>query len=216
MRIGIFGGTFDPVHEAHVQLAKEAQRQLRLDKTYLVPTRPWQKTARASDEDRKKMLELALLPYQNLSIDSRELDRAGASYSIDTLYSYRRQYGEGAELFFLMGTDQWSNLKTWVQWEHFPDLANLVLFQRGGASAQSPYGNKFPVLSGESALHHDKPEGSILILSATLPPYSSTQIRKQLYGESTRNQRIEGLDESVRKYILDRGLYLPREGSIYV
>ena len=90
MRIGVFGGTFDPVHESHIQMGLDALEQCHLDKVFFVPTRPWQKTARASEEDRAAMLSMALAPYQNkLIVDRRELERTGASYSIDTLYSFR-------------------------------------------------------------------------------------------------------------------------------
>lgn len=216
MRIGIFGGTFDPVHKAHLMLAENAREQLRLDETFLVPTRPWQKTARASDDDRKIMLEMALKPYKGLKLDSRELDRAGASYSIDTLYSFRKQFGSEAQLFFLMGTDQWANLKTWIQWEHFPDLVNLVLFKRGGVSSLSPYGDRYPILTNELAFNCTEPHGCILFLETDLPDYSSSQIRKQLYEVSTRKKRIDALPTAVYDYIIKKGLYLPREGSIYI
>lgn len=216
MRIGLFGGTFDPVHEAHILLAKEAHKKLNLNCTYLIPTRPWQKTARASDDDRKKMLEIALSPYKDLKIDTRELDRAGASYSIDTLFSFRNQYGSDAEIFFLMGTDQWANLRTWVQWEHFPDLANLVLFRRGSISSQNPYGDKYPILTDELAQNCSEPNGCILFLQSDLPAYSSSQIRKQLYDITERAKPIGGLAKDVQTYIIDKGLYLPREGSVYI
>ena len=115
MRIGVFGGTFDPVHESHIQMGLDALEQCHLDKVFFVPTRPWQKTARASGEDRVAMLSMALAPYQNkLIIDRRELERTGASYSIDTLYSFRQEFGPETPIYFIMGSDQWKNLKTWV------------------------------------------------------------------------------------------------------
>ena len=65
MRIGVFGGTFDPVHESHIQMGLDALEQCHLDKVFFVPTRPWQKTARASEEDRAAMLSMALTSYQD-------------------------------------------------------------------------------------------------------------------------------------------------------
>ena len=123
MRIGVFGGTFDPVHESHIQMGLDALEQCHLDKVFFVPTRPWQKTARASEEDRAAMLSMALTSYQDkLVVDRRELERTGASYSIDTLYSFRQEFGPEAPIYFIMGSDQWENLKTWVLWEKFPLL----------------------------------------------------------------------------------------------
>ena len=76
MRIGVFGGTFDPVHESHIQMGLDALEQCHLDKVFFVPTRPWQKTARASEEDRAAMLSMALTSYQDkLVVDRRELER---------------------------------------------------------------------------------------------------------------------------------------------
>ena len=143
MRIGIFGGSFDPVHSAHIQMALGAKLQLNLDELFLVPTRPWQKTARASDEDRLEMLKIACAPYSShLKIDTRELVRAGQSYSIDTIFSFRKQFGLDCKLFFVIGADQWRNLTTWVQWQRFPELTNLAVFKRNGIAFSYPYTDK--------------------------------------------------------------------------
>ena len=217
MRIGIFGGTFDPVHSAHIQMALYARSILGLDKTFLVPTRPWQKTARASDADRLNMLRLATSDYSTeLSVDSCELDRAGASYSIDTLYSFRKEFGEDAELFFIMGGDQWKNLTTWIQWEKFPLLTNIALFRRNGELINSPYGNEFPVIELTQKLVSCGPCGTIYTIDEDVESVSSSQIRKALYTEPARSEPIAGLEESVHKYILANDLYLPREGSNYI
>ena len=147
MRIGVFGGTFDPVHESHIQMGLDALEQCHLDKVFFVPTRPWQKTARASEEDRAAMLSMALAPYQNkLIVDRRELERTGASYSIDTLYSFRQEFGPEIPIYFIMGSDQWKNLKTWVLWEKFPLLCNLLIFTRDGELGDDPYEGKFPLI----------------------------------------------------------------------
>ena len=150
MRIGIFGGSFDPVHTAHIQMALGAKSQLNLDELYLVPTRPWQKTARASDEDRLEMLKIACAPYSaHLRIDTRELERAGQSYSIDTIFSFRKQYGPTCKLFFVMGADQWRNLTTWIQWQRFPELTNLAVFKRNGIAFSDPYEGKYKVIPAQ-------------------------------------------------------------------
>ncbi len=213
MRIGILGGTFDPVHSAHLEMADSAKKMLGLDKVFLVPTRPWQKTARASDEQRLGMLKLAIRDSgSEAEIDTQELDRAGQSYSIDTLFAYRKNYGEDARLFFIMGTDQWDNLKTWVQWQHFPELTNLVLFKRDGYEAGDPYEGKFPIKELSQAKEF-QPSGEIIICPLRPEHVSSTEIREKLYQEPSRSQSIPGLIEGVQRYILKNKLYLPRDGS---
>ena len=211
LRLGILGGTFDPVHTAHIVLALEAKKQLNLDRIFLVPTRPWQKTARASDEDRLRMLQIACRDYPELEIDERELHRAGQSYSIDTLYSFRKQFPTDA-LFFILGGDQWKNLPTWIQWKHFPDLVNLALFERDEDLFQNPYGSDISVQTVESFNQNPTLNHSIIQLTAPRFDVSSTEIRTALFDDN-RFKPIAGLDSKVQDYILEHGLYLPREGS---
>ena len=182
MRIGVFGGTFDPVHESHIQMGLDALEQCHLDKVFFVPTRPWQKTARASEEDRAAMLSMALTSYQDkLVVDRRELERTGASYSIDTLYSFRQEFGPEAPIYFIMGSDQWKNLKTWVLWEKFPLLCNLLIFTRDGELGEDPYEGKFPLISVQDLGSNPTPNGLIVLAQSESAPYSSTAIRKALF-----------------------------------
>lgn len=211
MRIGIFGGTFDPVHQGHIEMALAAVSELALDEVRFVPTRPWQKTARAAESERLRMLEIALSSYGGrLVCDARELRRGGPSYSVDTLYSFRREFGENTPLYFLLGEDQWKNLTTWVLWEKFPLLANLALFQRdGGASFESedPYKGKFPMVAASAAARSPAASGLIALASSAPLSVSSTQIRNHLKNPKTRALPFEGLNKAVQSYILDKGLY---------
>lgn len=213
MRIGIFGGSFDPVHLAHIEMALQAKKELFLDKLYLVPTRPWQKTARASDAQRLEMLKIAVKNLDNtINIDTRELDRAGQSYSIDTIFSYRKEYCPDSVLFFVMGADQWKNLTTWIQWERFPELTNLAVFKRNGIPFENPYKARYPILPAQCSAQAS-PAGSIYILDAKEINISSTEIRQALFREPSRNREINGLHPEVHNFILQNKLYLPRDGS---
>ena len=208
MRIGVFGGTFDPVHESHIQMGLDALEQCHLDKVFFVPTRPWQKTARASEEDRAAMLSMALSPHQNkLIVDRRELERTGASYSI------RQEFGPETPIYFIMGSDQWKNLKTWVLWEKFPLLCNLLIYTRDGEFSDDPYEGKFPIIPVQDLGSNPAPNGLIVLARSEPAPYSSTAIRTALFEEPSRSQTIPGLTADVHQYILFHGLYLPREGG---
>lgn len=214
MRIGVFGGTFDPVHESHIQMGLDALEQCHLDKVFFVPTRPWQKTARASEEDRAAMLSMALSPHQNkLIVDRRELERTGSSYSIDTLYSFRQEFSPETPIYFIMGSDQWKNLKTWVLWEKFPLLCNLLIYTRDGEFSDDPYEGKFPIIPVQDLGSNPAPNGLIVLARSEPAPYSSTAIRTALFEEPSRSQTIPGLTADVHQYILFHGLYLPREGG---
>lgn len=203
-RYGIYGGTFDPVHLAHIQMALSTCEQLRLDKVFFVPTRPWQKTAKASDQDRLNMLKIALANYaEELEVDTRELDRTGASYSIDTLFSFRQEFPEDF-LFFLLGGDQWSNLKTWVLWERFPELVNLAVFPRGQTHFESLYaGKNVKSVSDFQADPHKC--GDLIELSGSFYPISSTAIRKNINRLS--EELLSGIDPGVLAYIREHKLY---------
>lgn len=203
-RYGIFGGTFDPVHLAHIQMAVSTCQQLHLDKIFFVPTRPWQKTAKASDQDRLNMLKLALAEHsEKLTVDTRELDRAGASYSIDTLFSFRQEFPDDF-LFFLLGGDQWKNLHTWVLWERFPELVNLAVFPRGDTHFESLYSGK-PIRTVSEFLSEPHKNGDIIELSGSFDPISSTAIRNNINHLS--DDLLSGIAPGVLSYIREHRLY---------
>jgi len=131
-RVGVFGGAFDPPHNAHVALARTAMAQLRLDELRIVPTgQAWHKPRALSDAaHRLAMAELAFANVPGARIDDRELRRTGASYTIDTLRELRAA-DPAAELVLLMGEDQALAFTTWREWQAIARLATLAVAQRG-------------------------------------------------------------------------------------
>ncbi len=137
MRIGIFGGTFDPVHFGHLILAETCREVLRLDQVLFVPASdpPHKPGARITDgHARADMLRLALSAYPEFIVDRRELLRSGVSFSVDTLDEVARA-NPGAELFFLMGADSLRDLPTWKQPERIACLATIAVCNRPGVPA---------------------------------------------------------------------------------
>lgn len=136
MRLGFFGGTFNPVHLGHLALASEALRLLHLDHLWWLPANPWQKNAAdlMPQSERIAMLKLALSGIPHMSIDLRELDRNGPSYSIDTVIEIAKQFPDD-ERFYLIGADQWRNFHTWKHWQDIFDYVTLVVFNRNGQMA---------------------------------------------------------------------------------
>jgi nicotinate-nucleotide adenylyltransferase len=131
-RIGVFGGTFDPIHVAHVVSAVEARRALSLDRVVLVPAGdPWQKrgSVMALATDRMAMVEAAIDGIAGLEVSPVEVERDGPSYTYQTLEGMA---GPGRELFLIVGADVAATMHSWVGVEHLPGLATLVVVDRAG------------------------------------------------------------------------------------
>ena len=138
MRIGILGGTFDPVHHGHLAAAADVRSALGLDEVWLVPAGdPWQKRGLvvASAEDRVAMAEIAATGIPGLAVSRIEIDREGPSVTADTLEALA---GPGRELFLLLGADAASNMSTWRRLAATRPLATVVVIERSGEHADPP------------------------------------------------------------------------------
>jgi len=135
MRLGVFGGSFDPVHFGHLLLAEHCREACRLDRVLFVPaaTPPHKASGlRASSKDRVEMLRLAIAGHQYFEVCNVEVERGGLSYTADTLADLRRQHAD-AELFFLMGAESLAELPAWRQPARICELATIVVARRAGA-----------------------------------------------------------------------------------
>lgn len=209
--IGIFGGTFDPVHIGHITLAEDIQKHLQLDRMYLMPCRlpPHRDRPSASDQDRLQMLQRAIAGT-SLLIDERELQREGPSYTFDTLQSLRQQHGPAASLVWCMGMDAFAAFDTWYHWQDILSLAHLVVVTRPGHTAtlhpeiQRLLTQHSCVCSDEL---HSTSAGKIYLTQLSQIPVSSTQVRQQL---ASGVSPAAALHPAVSHYIQERGLYLTR------
>ena len=130
------GGTFDPVHNAHLAMARAALDELKLEKILFMPTgAPRYRTpAVASGEHRVAMLRLALADNESCEIDARELAPGASGYTIDTLKELRLELGAATELWLLMGADQYAKFETWHRPDDIRKLARIAVFERPGIS----------------------------------------------------------------------------------
>jgi nicotinate-nucleotide adenylyltransferase len=207
-KIGVFGGTFDPVHFGHLRTALDVLEYLGLDQMRLVPCAepPHRNKPIASASERRIMLELGIKNHPNLVVDDRELDRDGPSYSVDTLLSLREELPDNP-LFLLMGTDTFATLPSWSRWQQLFDLAHIVVMQRPGEVLQ---------LKGELAeFYHQKqagpedielPAGKVWLVPVTQMAISATTIRASLM--TGRDVRYL-LPDAVISLIEQLGLYQP-------
>jgi nicotinate-nucleotide adenylyltransferase len=135
MRVGVMGGTFDPVHVAHLVLAEQAREQLVLDSVLFVPAGdPWRKAGRqiTPANHRLEMVRLAIRGVQGFDVDEREIRREGPSYTVDTLRELRRALAEDDDLFLILGEDALADVPNWHEPEAITEHATVVVAPREG------------------------------------------------------------------------------------
>lgn len=212
--IGILGGTFDPVHIAHLRCGLEMREILRLAELRFLPCRqpPHRPAPAAEPEQRLAMLRLALEGQAGFAIDERELRRAGPSYMVDTLDSLRQEL-PGRPLCLIVGLDAFVQLHTWHRWERLIELAHLAVMTRPGLEA-APSGAVAALLercrAEDAQALHAAPAGRILLCPVTRLEISATQIRALVaQGRSARYL----LPEPVLDFIRREGLYRPARAA---
>lgn len=201
MRTGIYGGTYNPIHSAHIHLLREFIRRLSLDRVLLIPTgTPPHKAAHqlASNEDRIAMCRLAAEEITECPVEISEIEmlRQGKSYTADTLAALRAQYPDDA-LFLLMGEDMFMTIERWYHPERIFDAAAIC-------GAPRDYNSFQRLIKHGEEVKKQYPQFSFILQNIPYLPVSSTEIRKRLEnGES-----LSGLvPELVEKYIWEKGLY---------
>jgi nicotinate-nucleotide adenylyltransferase len=213
-RIGVFGGTFDPVHDGHLKPAAQAAQAFGLDELVFVPAgNPPHKLdePRTAFAHRFAMLALATQDDDRLLVSAIELAREGPSYTVDTLSLFRERYG-AAHLYFLMGSDSFAQIGTWHRWEALLPLANLVVLRRPAVWGDELMARAPDVLRP----HATRVERGAILTADTTPahrvylldhepyPISSTEVR-----ERVRSGRPIGdlMPAAVGRYIAKHHLY---------
>lgn len=206
--IAILGGTFDPVHFGHLRPALELN-QLGFDEVRLMPCHApaHRETPHCSAEQRLAMVELAVKNEPRLSVDTRELEREGETYTVDTLTEMRDELGNDVSLNLVMGMDSFAGLPSWQNWERIIELANIVVTERPGVALPSDgvMGRfvKARRVSSSEALRAAS-NGRVLVQQLALLDISATRIRALINdGHSARYL----LPESVWDYIEQHRLY---------
>lgn len=191
LRLGLLGGTFDPIHHGHLIIAQEAQRDLSLDRIDFVPTRvpPHKPPPVAEPEERLTMLDHALDSFPSFRVSRIELDREPPSYTVETLHEYRENRTDDAELYFLAGMDSIKELDQWHRWEELVTLATVV-------------GLKRPEHSRSSV--PDPVRDHVRVLESPRVDISSSDIRRRC-----RDREPYGafVPRAVREWIEDQNLY---------
>lgn len=207
--VGVFGGTFDPVHCGHVTSIIELRDRLGLDRVLVVPAGvpPHRATPLSSGADRLAMLHRALDGEARVEIDEREMNRSGRSFMVDTLASVRAEIGQQEPLIFALGMDAYLTLPTWHQWEALGRYAHIVALARPGASPELT-----PELARWEAAHRvqvehllDKPAGSVARVELSQVEVSATAVRG---ARRAGHEWREWVPAGVAAYIEEHTLYV--------
>jgi nicotinate-nucleotide adenylyltransferase len=186
LRLAILGGTFDPIHKAHLALARAAVSHCHLDRVLFVPaSHPPHKSGvtHASYEDRVRMAELAC--SGNSRFEVSRLEQNTTSYSIETITKVRAQLSAGDKLFFVIGADAFAEIETWRRWREVVDAVTFIVVSRPGHAYRVPEG------------------AAVERLETVDLPYSSSKIRREL----ASGGRPSEVPETVIEYIYQHGLY---------
>jgi nicotinate-nucleotide adenylyltransferase len=210
-RIGIFGGTFDPVHQGHIEVARRLRARLSLDWIEFVPAyRPPHKlsTPEADAWDRFAMLILATKEDEDLYVSTIELEAAEAVYTIDTIRQLKPMWGARAELYFIIGADSFEEITTWKEYEHLLNSCHFAVVTRPGYSVRAenlPESIRERIVDLRDGFPGDQAtEGYRIYLCRDVwNPISSTAIRHAL----KHQQQVDGLIPVVQQFIEKYQLY---------
>lgn len=221
MKIGLFGGTFNPIHIGHLRVAVEVKASFALDKVYLIPAAlpPHKEPGGVSEaKDRMEMTRLAVSDLPDFSVSDVELNRSGPSYTIDTVLHFKNDLPDNARLYFILGLDAFLEIDTWKSYKKIFQLIPFIVMTRPD-TARSDTTKMWEMLETyllknisdgyrfslpDSCYVHDEMQ-PVYIMDVLPVDVSSTMIRRRL------NERlsIQGMvPESVEAFIKNRGLYL--------
>ena len=224
-RVGLLGGTFDPIHEGHLALARHFARVLDLNELILLPAgQPWQKPGVTAAQHRLAMTRAAAaslaLPGVTVSVDADEIEHDGPTYTVETLRRWRAKSESNAHaaLTLLMGADQLLHLDSWHEWRALFALVHLGVASRPGfdfAALPPEVAQEVAARRASAATLAATPHGHLLIDATLALDISATQIRRELPACVASGQRggtaAEKLPAAVWDYILQHHLYLHHE-----
>ena len=207
MKVGLFGGTFDPIHMGHLIIAEGARSRLALDEVLFVPAgQPWLKEGMKITEGRHRlaMVSIAVRSNPSFRVSDVEIERPGPSYTVDTLAELKRCLAPAAAIYLILGLDSLREIGRWRKPQRIFDMARVVGVSRPGANDFGP--------DEREKLEKEFPGASakLVLLNGPRIGISGVELRRRLSaGQSVRYQ----VPEPVETYIREHGLYLTRSES---
>lgn len=208
----LYGGTFDPVHNGHVAVARHARDALAAD-IYLMPAHdpPHKGPTHASADQRAQMLQLAVQGEPGLHVDLRELRRTGPSFTVDTLREVRCEIGSDQPLAILIGADSFRSLDTWSRWRELFPLAHIVVAERDSERLEDAEDLPRPLAAEtdrrwakQAQELHARASGRIFALHQPMFPQSASELRRRLAADEPWRHWVH---PDVAEYIAGHGLY---------
>jgi nicotinate-nucleotide adenylyltransferase len=209
-RIALYGGTFDPVHTGHLEIARRVSELFEIEKLLFIPAQMApHKIGRPVTEPihRYAMLALATQNDPKLSISTFELDAPDRRYTVNTIDHFQRLLGDECELFFIMGADSWSEITTWREWERLLTMTNHIVVTRPGFEPATAHVGRIAervvdLRSGKGAVG----EKGIFFTDVVMNDASATNIR--LLASEGRTEELGGMvPGAVLEYIKKYGIY---------
>ena len=188
--IGIYGGSFDPVHLGHLKTATSIKNELDIERLFLLPCyEPVHKQSlNYSSEQRLEMLSLAIQDFPELEIDTREILREGSSFMIDTLIELVEEFNNHT-ICLIIGMDSFINFKTWKQWDEFADLVHMVVLPRSGNQPDKKSLDTFDLAKDKDHLKSEL-TGLLYFSNSKLINISSSDIRDKIANNQNLDQLV--------------------------
>lgn len=213
-RIALYGGTFDPVHLGHLEIARKVCELFEIERVVFIPAQlAPHKLGRpvTSPVHRYAMLALATQHDVQLMISTFELDAPDRRFTVDTLSHFLSELGDSSELFFIMGGDSWSEITTWREWQRLLGMVNLIVVTRPGHDLAGPEVVRDRVIDLRSRqvapeLVNESSGNRIYLTDVVFSDVSSTMIRSRVR-EGRLNDLTQFVSEPVAQYIVKYGIY---------
>jgi len=215
MRVGLFGGTFNPIHFGHLRTILEVKEQFALDGITLIPSAiPPHKTAEgvAAPEDRMEMVRLAIQNCPEFSKSDVELKRSGFSYTVDTVSHFKAELKETDEIFLIIGLDAFLEITTWKSYSELFDMIPIIVMTRPGSVEHGDPSTYLTEKISDGYLFSESKNGylhknkkPVYFIEVTPLAISSTRIRRIVKDGKDAHFL---LPETVQQYIISKGLYL--------
>ncbi|MEQ1768043.1 MAG: nicotinate-nucleotide adenylyltransferase [Methylotenera sp.] len=209
--IGLLGGTFNPIHFGHLRMAQELAESLNLDEVRFIPSAnpPHKHAPLVSAEQRATMVRLAIADNPLFKFDERELNRKGASFTIDTLVSLRDELGEKTSLVLIMGSDAFVKFDTWHRWQEIIKLCHIALVQRPDKKPTEALSKTLALFLEQHYTEqvddlHTAAVGSVTMQAITPLEISSTAIRRTLQHQGSARYLVP---QNVLDFIASNHLY---------